>query len=89
MKIGVYQNHPEFGSIEKNVQQAVSDLRGVEADLMVLPELFSTGYQFTSREEVSEMAEEIPEGLTCRVFMELARSKEMFLDQPISTGLRK
>jgi predicted amidohydrolase len=79
MKIGVYQNHPEFGMVEKNARQAVHDLKGVEADLMVLPELFGTGYQFISRDEVSELAEEIPEGLTCRAFMELARSKEMFL----------
>lgn len=79
MKIGVYQNYPEFGKVEKNVHQAIKDLTNVDADLMVLPELFNTGYQFISKEEVIQLSEEIPYGKTCEALMALARSKNMFL----------
>ncbi|MFC1867620.1 nitrilase-related carbon-nitrogen hydrolase [Thermodesulfobacteriota bacterium] len=79
MKIGVYQNNPDFGVVEKNIGRAIEELSGVTADLMVLPELFNTGYQFVSREEAVELAEEIPSGKTCKALTELARSKDMFM----------
>ncbi|MFC1532981.1 nitrilase-related carbon-nitrogen hydrolase [Thermodesulfobacteriota bacterium] len=79
MRIGVYQNNPEFGLVEKNVQQAIKDLKGTKADLMILPELFNTGYQFVSKEEIETLAEEIPSGTTCRVLTEFSRSRGMFL----------
>jgi len=79
MKIGIYQNHPEFGQVEKNLQQALMDLDNVDADLMVLPEFFNTGYQFISRQEAAGLAEGIPSGKTCKALMDLARSKGMFL----------
>ena len=79
MRIGVYQNNPEFGEVEKNVRQAVLDLEGADADLIVLPELFNTGYQFISKKEANELAEEIPSGMTCRALIDLARSKNMYM----------
>ena len=79
MKIGIYQNHPEFGEVDKNIHRTLNDLMDIEADLMVLPELFNTGYQFISKQEAIELAEEIPSGKTCKALAELASSKEMFL----------
>ena len=79
MKIGAYQNNPEFGQVDKNVLLAVMELNAVDADLVVLPELFSTGYQFVSREEALDLAEEIPEGPTCATLHDIARSKNMHL----------
>ena len=79
MKLGIYQNHPEFGRKERNLRQALKDLEGTDADLMVLPELFNTGYQFVSREEAAGLAEAIPNGDTCRALMGLARSRCMTL----------
>jgi predicted amidohydrolase len=79
MLIGVYQSLPLFGEVEKNVEQAVQDLKTVEADLIVMPELFNTGYQFISRKEVEDLAEEVPSGKTCQALMDLARVQEMFL----------
>jgi 5-aminopentanamidase len=79
MKIGVYQNNPEFGQVEKNVIQAVVELSAAEADVVVLPELFSTGYQFVSREEAFELAEEVPGGRTCGVFHDVAHLANMHL----------
>ena len=57
MKVGYIQNAPIFGAKEKNFEGVCSLLSGVKADLLVLPELFATGYTFTSKEEAKEMAE--------------------------------
>jgi 5-aminopentanamidase len=79
MRIGVYQNNPEFGQVEKNVRQALTELECVKADLVVMPELFNTGYQFVSRSEAFELAEEVPSGRTCMALTDLAFSKKMNL----------
>ena len=79
MKIGVYQNYPQFGKKEENTALALTELSDIDADLMVLPELFNTGYQFVSKEEAANLAEEIPDGITCRAMAELARKRGTFL----------
>ena len=72
MRIGVYQSQPVFGDVESNIEQVLHDLPKGSADLWVLPELFNTGYQFVSNEEVADLAEEIPGGRTCRAMMDVA-----------------
>jgi len=57
MKAGYIQNSPHFGQKERNFDQVAGLARGVKADLLVLPELFATGYTFTSQEEVARLAE--------------------------------
>ena len=79
MKIGVYQNNPVFGEVDLNIEQAIQALTDVETDLMVLPELFNTGYQFISKEEAQSLAEEIPLGKTCQAMIDFARGKGGFL----------
>jgi len=79
MIIGVYQNHPEFGETQANVEKAIQDLSSTKADLVVLPELFNTGYQFASRQEIETLSEEIPSGRTCRDMIETARDMDTCL----------
>src|SRR5207302_2067138 len=50
-------------------------LSTVECDLMVLPELFNTGYQFVSVDEVRALAEEIPGGPTTERLRKLAAER--------------
>jgi predicted amidohydrolase len=57
MKIGYVQNSPIFGDKQKNLESIDELLCGVRADLIVLPELFATGYAFTSVEEVPGLSE--------------------------------
>lgn len=73
LKIAYAQTYPKFGEVEANVEEALELIRSVEADLVVLPELFNTGYLFLSREEVRRFAEEIPNGETCRTLVEESR----------------
>ena len=79
MKVGYYQNAPEFGEVEKNLDALQAALEGVESDLLVLPELFATGYQFTSEDEVLSLAEEFPGGQTCERLHEIARRKDLHI----------
>jgi len=78
MRIGFYQFAPTFGEIEANLQQIASALAGVEADLIVLPELATSGYLFLSQEEVEAVAEPIP-GPTTGFLHELARKRGCYL----------
>ncbi len=57
MKIGYVQIHPLFGEKDANFEQVNGLLQGVKADLLVLPELFATGYAFISKREVQSLAE--------------------------------
>ncbi len=57
MKIGYIQNSPLFGEKKKNFNQVRKLIGDIKSDLIVLPELFATGYTFTSKEEVRNLAE--------------------------------
>ena len=52
MRVGYYQFDPQFGEVAANLDAAAAKLEQADADLLVLPELFASGYQFVSREEV-------------------------------------
>ncbi len=71
MKIGYIQNSPRFGEKEKNFKDIRSLLKDTKADLLVLPELFATGYTFTSKKEAVELAE-FKDGPTTKFLKELS-----------------
>jgi len=60
IKAGYIQFHPELGNIDKNIERLDSFLDEAKgADLIVLPELVSTGYNFLSRNDALACAENI------------------------------
>ena len=73
MKVGFVQNNPSFGNIEKNISQIERLWGNTRVDLMVLPELFTTGYQFRSAKEAHALAEPVPDGPTCKWLQHQAR----------------
>jgi len=72
MKVGYIQTSPIFGEKNKNFEQVENLVSKLKADLLVLPELFATGYTFVSKEEVKSLAEEI-DGETGEFLINLSR----------------
>ena len=72
MKAGFIQFTPLFGETERNLLTIERLVGGLEADLIVLPELCTTGYLFTSRQEAKLLGEEIPAGRTVQALGRMA-----------------
>jgi predicted amidohydrolase len=79
MRVGFYQFDPQFGEVTKNLAAVAAKLDQVEADLIVLPELFASGYQFVSQEEVRQLAEPVPGGPTTSLLLESAKRRRMYI----------
>jgi 5-aminopentanamidase len=79
MRTGFFQFNPVFGKKEKNLAKVANALEGIDAELMVLPEFFATGYQFISTHEVSQLAEVIPEGETTEALVSLSQKHGMYI----------
>ena len=79
MRVGFYQYDPLFGEVAKNLDAVTAVLERAEADLIVLPELFASGYQFVSQEEVQRLAEPVPDGPTTRRLMEIADRRRLHI----------
>ncbi|UCG77493.1 MAG: acyltransferase [Nitrospirota bacterium] len=79
MKAGFYQFGPVFGDTGANLDKALNALSSEEYDLIVLPELFTTGYQFTSEEEVSYLSEKVPDGPTTASLARLSVEKGCYI----------
>ncbi|WP_297436466.1 nitrilase [Thermococcus sp.] len=82
MRVAYVQMEPVFLEPEANYSRAGELIRAAAdegAELIVLPELFDTGYNFRSREEVLEVAGQIPDGPTTQFLMELSRELGVFI----------
>ena len=56
-RIAAVQTHPRFGANEPNLEHAEAMTAGLDADLIVFPELFVSGYAFRDRDELAAHAE--------------------------------
>lgn len=74
MRIGFFQFAPRFGQPEHNLNALVAALSGATADLIVAPELALSGYLFTRKSEVEQMAEEVPGPATERLTQAATRA---------------
>ncbi len=82
MKIGFIQMEPKLLDLNTNLSKAEKFLKEAakkETKLVVLPELFDTGYNFYSKEELEEIAQQVPDGETTQFLIEQAREHEMFI----------
>jgi predicted amidohydrolase len=75
MKIGFVQFSPSFGEKKKNFDTVCNLLKEITADIIVLPELFNTGYVFLNNDELEELAEPTDKGETANFIFSLAREK--------------
>ncbi len=72
MRVGYVQMRPRFGEVEANLRRARELMSSERADLWVLPELFNTGYVFTSHDEARALAEAVPAGDTTHELIAMA-----------------
>ncbi|MCX7914195.1 MAG: hypothetical protein N2511_06380 [Thermodesulfovibrionales bacterium] len=79
IKVGFYQLRPSFGKKRENLKKTIKKIENVEADLIVLPEFFATGYQFISKDEVADLSEEVPYGETTLLLSEVSMRKDIFI----------
>ncbi|MDZ7271939.1 MAG: acyltransferase [candidate division KSB1 bacterium] len=79
MRVAFVQMSCLFGRRNENLEKAEALISAHDADLFVLPELFSSGYLFRSAEEVAASAEEIPSGPTSRFLAALSAKKQCFI----------
>jgi predicted amidohydrolase len=77
MKVAFLQFGPVFGDVEANLQKVRELIGNTVCDLLVLPELFSTGYTFRDRSELRSMSETIREGRTVRFLRDVSSEKRM------------
>jgi predicted amidohydrolase len=75
MRIAFVQMDCFLGEAERNRSRAVEMITSAQADLFVLPELFTSGYLFIAQEEVELFAEPIPSGPTCTLLLGIAQKK--------------
>ena len=78
MRIGFVQTSPLLGEVEKNLERAEELVISLDAELIVLPELFTTGYDLEDRAAVEALAEPA-DGPTSRRLSELARRRSTYL----------
>jgi predicted amidohydrolase len=74
-KVGVLQFRPKLLKLDENLLTLENMLNDVEADLVVLPELATSGYVFNTKEEVESVAEDAMSGKTAILFSRLAEER--------------
>lgn len=72
LRVAALQTEPAFGRVEHNLAEAARALEGLEAALVVLPELCATGYCFRDRAEAEALGERLGEGPTSRFLAALS-----------------
>jgi len=72
MRVGYLQFAPALGQPRRNRERMAAALAGIEADLIVLPELSDSGYNFRSRAELARCAESAAASATLALWRDLA-----------------
>ena len=73
-KVGCCQYDPQLLDVKANLKKMESLLDGVKADLIILPELASSGYVFNSKAEVASVAEDGLSGPSATLFKKLSHA---------------
>ncbi|MCD6115825.1 acyltransferase [bacterium] len=79
MRIGIYQFSPVFGDKKTNLNKIENAVAEVNADLLVLPELCISGYQFTSQKEVADLSDIVPDGESIKRLVTISKKTGTFI----------
>lgn len=72
MKLAYYQYDIVFGNKQANFNKLAKAVEGKKIDLLILPELFATGYMFSSFDEAKSYSESLDNSETCLFLKQLA-----------------
>ncbi len=75
-KIAMCQFRPVLLNVDANIDKMKQMIEPIDADLIVFPELATSGYVFNSQEEVIRCAEVFNQGITAQTFKEIAERKQ-------------
>lgn len=70
------QINSQLSDVEWNIDRAFRLVGKKQIDLLVLPELFNTGYNFRDRRQLVKLAEPIPQGPTAQIIREFSKHKD-------------
>lgn len=72
-RVGFVQGRPRFGEAAYNLELGLALALDLDAHLVVLPELWSSGYVFSSHAEVAALAEDPERGPTAKALVAAAK----------------
>lgn len=78
-RVGVVQINPRFGAVEENVARCLSLAKGANADIFVFPELVTSGYNFSSLDQLARVAELAENGPSFEAFSQFAVKKGCYV----------
>lgn len=78
MRVAIVQTKPVFGDVAANLRAAAELIESAPADLYVLPELCTTGYNFADAAEVNSLAETAT-GATFNRMADVAKRKSCYV----------
>ena len=78
-RVGFCQFRPRFGKPEANLAEVLRRLEGIEADLIVLPELPFTGYYFRDRAEAMALSDVPRKSRVVEALVETCRKRGLHL----------
>jgi predicted amidohydrolase len=73
MNVSFVQINSDLFDVEGNVDKAFRLFGRKKTNLLVLPELFNTGYNFRTRSELAKVAETIPQGPTSQAIKDFSK----------------
>lgn len=88
MNVGVFQFTPARARPDQNAATLESALHGAAVDLLVAPELATSGYLYLDRAELASVAESVPDGPTTKRLLAAckATNRSMVFGLPEAAG---
>ncbi|NIA22951.1 MAG: hypothetical protein GWP03_02135 [Proteobacteria bacterium] len=75
MEVGFVQFSPKFGEKKENIDRVIELIGKERADLIILPELFTTGYLFLNKNEAKKYAESVKDSQMINTFRNISEKK--------------